>query len=134
MEINVLENKYMKFNFNINLPQKSIFGFRILSSFQSSLSCYIFLFSGKFLNTLFGFRKVEIIAGSLFNIFLNISIVILIFNLFYKRKEIKKIYFLLLNSMLFLYLPIAFYDIVKYIKILFFFIFKYSNQSTTYFS
>jgi len=134
LEINVLENKYMKFNFNINLPQKSIFGFRILSSFQSSLSCYIFLFSGKFLNTLFGFRKVEIIAGSLFNIFLNISIVILIFNLFYKRKEIKKIYFLLLNSMLFLYLPIAFYDIVKYIKILFFFIFKYSNQSTTYFS
>ena len=134
MEINVLENKYMKFNFNINLPQKSIFGFRILSSFQSSLSCYIFLFSGKFLNTLFGFRKVEIIAGSLFNIFLNVSIVILIFNLFYKRKEIKKIYFLLLNSMLFLYLPIAFYDIVKYIKILFFFIFKYSNQSTTYFS
>lgn len=122
----------MKFNFNINLPQKSIFGFRVLSSLQSSLFCYVFLFIGKFLNPLFGLRQIEIIAGSLFNIVLNISIVILVLNLIDKRKEIKKNYFIFLNSMLFLYLPIAFYDVVKYVEILFFFIFKHSNQSNTW--
>ena len=125
----------MKFKFNniINLPQKSIFGFKILSSLQSTISCYLFLFVGKFLNTLFGFRQIEIIAGSLFNIFLNLSIVVLTLNLIDKRREINKNYFIFLNSMLFLYFPIAFYEIFKYVKILIFFILKYFNQNETYF-
>ena len=108
----------MKFSPNINLPQKSIFGFKILSSLQSSLSCYLLLIIGRFLNPLFGIRQIQIIASSLFNIVLNISIVILIINLIIKRHQIPKMHFILLNSLLFLYLPIAFYFIFKYIKFL----------------
>ena len=110
----------MKFNYNIKLPQKSIFGFKVLSSFQSSISCYIILIIGKLLNPLFGISRIQIIAGSLFNVILNISVLILVLNLFIKRKQIKNIYFIFLNAILFLYLPFCIYEIGAYIKILLF--------------
>ena len=119
----------MKFISKLNFPQKSIFGFKILSSLQSSISCYILLLIGKNLNLLFGISKINIIAGSLFNIVLNLSIVILIANLIINRKQIKKIYFIFLNFILFIYLPLAFYDIFRYAKILFFLLFKHTNQN-----
>ena len=119
--ISVFGNKFMKFNSNINLPQKSIFGFKVLSSLHSSISCYLLLFIGKFLNPLFGFSQIQIMAGSLFNILLNLSIVILTINLLIKRKQIQKHYFIFLNSILFLYLPFSIYMIIKYIKVLLFF-------------
>ena len=110
----------MRFNSKINFPQKSLFGFKVLSSLHSSIACYILLVIGKFLNNFFGFSQIQIIAGSLFNIFLNVSIVILILNLLIKRKQIQKIYFILLNSLLLIYLPFSLYYIGKYIKILVF--------------
>ena len=119
----------MKFISKLDFPQKSIFGFKILSSFQSTISCYILLFIGKNLNLLFGNSKINIIAGSLFNIVLNSSVVILIINLIIKRNQIEKIYFIFLNFALFIYLPISFYEIFRYAKILFFFLFKYTNQN-----
>ena len=134
MEINVLENKYMKIIPKLNFPQKSIFGFKILSSLQSSISCYILLLAGKSLNIFFGSSRINIISGSLFNIILNLSIVILIVNLIKKRKQIKKIHFIFLNFILFIYLPISLFDIFRYSKILFFFLFKYSYQNNIYFS
>ena len=120
----------MKFFSKLDFPQKSIFGFKILSSLQSSISCYILLFLGKNLNLLFGNSKINIIAGSLFNIILNLSMVILISNLIIKRKQLKIFYFIFLNFILFIYLPFAFYDIFRYAKILFFFLSNYTNQST----
>ena len=110
----------MKFNFNINLPQKSIFGFKVLSSFRSSISCYILLFLGKFVNPYFGFSQIQIIAGALFYLLLNISILILILNLIIKRKQIQKIYFIFLNSILFIYLPFSLYNVIVNIKFLLF--------------
>ena len=109
----------MKLKFKLNLPQKSIFGFKVLSSFNSSIACYILLLIGKSLNPLFGFSQQQIIAGSLFNIVLNLSFVILIINLINKRKELQIFLFVLLNSILFIYFPIALYSITKYTKILF---------------
>jgi len=120
----------MKFISKLDFPQKSIFGFKILTSLQSSISCYILLLIGKNLNLLFGVSKTNIIAGSLFNIVLNLSIIILIANLIIKRKQIKKIYFIFLNFILFIYLPFAFYEIFRYAKILFFLLFKHSNQNS----
>ena len=114
----MLQEIRMKFYSNINLPQKSIFGFKVLSSLQSSISCYLLLIIGRFLNPFFGFDQIQIIFGSLFNIVLNISLVILIFNILIKRKQLPKIQFILLNSFLFIYLPIALYFIFKYIKFL----------------
>ena len=119
----------MKFISKLDFPQKSIFGFKVLSSLQSSIFCYILLFIGKNLNLLFGSSKINIIAGSLFNIVLNSSVIILIANLIIKRKQIKKIYFIFLNVALFIYLPIAFYDVFRYAKIIFFTFFEYTHQN-----
>ncbi len=113
----------MKVNSNINLPQKSIFGFKILSSLQSSLSCYLLLLIGRLLNPFFGLEHLQIMTGALFNIILNTSIVILIFNIILKRKQVQIFYFVILNSFLFLYLPIAFYLIFRYFIFLIFNIF-----------
>ena len=120
----------MKLFSKFDFPQKNIFGFKILSSLQSSISCYILLILGKNLNLLFGNSKINIIAGSLFNIILNLSIVILISNLIIKRKQLKIFYFIFLNFILFIYIPFAFYDIFRYAKILFFFLSNYNNQTT----
>ena len=128
----------MKFNSDINLPQKSIFGFKILSSFQSSLSCYLLLLIGRFLNPLFGFDQLQLIAGALFNIVLNVSIIILIINIIFKRKQIKIFYFILLNSFLFFYLPIALYLIFRYVSFLLFnltwkqYFFKNKNKTLSF--
>jgi len=97
----------MNIKLKIDFPQKSIFGFKILSSIQSSIACYIILVFGEILNPFFGLSNVQIIAGALFNFLLNISIVILIINLSIRRREIKKINFIFLNLGLFIYLPIA---------------------------
>ena len=118
--ISASKNKFMKLKFNLNLPQKSILGFKVLSSLHSSLACYLLLVIGKVLNIFFGFSQIQIIAGSMFNIVLNVSIVILIINLLIKRKQIKRIYFIFLNSILFLYLPFSLYNIAKYIMVLLF--------------
>ena len=112
--INVSENKTMKLNLKINFPEKSIFGFKILSSFHSSISCYILLFIGKTLNPLFGSSKIQIIAGCLFNIVLQASFLILIMNSIIKRKQIKKINFFFLNFILILFLPFSLFMILKY--------------------
>ena len=103
----------MKSKFNINFPQKSIFGFEILSSLQSSIACYFFLVFGKILNLFFGLSRIEILAGNIFNILLNLSIVILIINLFIKRNDIKRVNFIFLNLLLFIYFPIALSNILS---------------------
>ena len=109
----------MLFNFKIKLPQKSILGFKVLSSFESSISCYLLLLFGRILNPFFGSREIELKAGALFNIVLNLSILILILNLFIKRKQINRNLFIALNFLLFLYLPISIYLTAVYIRFLF---------------
>ena len=97
----------MNKKYKINFPQKSIFGFKILTSSQSSIASYVLIIIGLILNPFFGLTKIQIIAGALFNFLLNISILILIINLLVKREEIKKINFISLNFGLFIYLPIS---------------------------
>jgi len=112
----------MRSKLNINFPQKSIFGFKILTSAQSSISCYALLLFGIILNPFFGSSKIQLIASSLFNIILNTSVVILIINLILKRYELKKIDFIFLNTLLFFYLPIALHIIVSEVIRIFIFL------------
>ena len=124
----------MKLISKLNFPKKSIFGFKILSSLQSSIACYTLLIIGKSLNLFFGFSKINLIASSLFNIILNLSIIILIINLINKRKQIKKFYFIFLNIILFIYLPVSLFEIFIYSKVLFFLLFENFYQNNTYFT
>ena len=101
----------MKLKFNVNFPQKSIFGFKILSSLKSTISCYFLLFFGKVLSLFFGLSKIQILAGIFFNVLLDMSIVILIINLFIKRNELRRFNFIFLNLFLFIYLPVALHNI-----------------------
>ena len=103
----------MKSKLYINFPKKSLFGFKILSSLQSTVSSYILIFLGFILNPFFGIDINQLIAGTLFNLVLNISIIILVINLFLKRKELKITNFVFLNFLLFIYLPIALDNIIR---------------------
>ena len=112
----------LKFISKLDFPKKSIFGFKVLSSLQSSISCYILLLTGKSLNLFFGSSRINLIASSLFNIILNLSIVILLINLVAKRNQIKKLYFFILNFLLFIYFPISLHEIFSSIKFLLLFL------------
>ena len=66
---------------------KSIFGFKILNSWQSLFSTYIFIILQHFLSPIFGINKEEIVAGSLFNIIINVSTIILLINSILQRAK-----------------------------------------------
>ena len=91
----------MKIDKFFRLPQKSILGFKVLTSLQSTFSAYLLLLSGWLLNPFFGITYKQLLSGSIFNIFLNISLIILILNLIDKRSQLKKTNFILINLILF---------------------------------
>ena len=62
------------------LPNKSLFGFKVLSSWDSLLISYLFIFSEYLLIPLFGNEKVEVLAGIYFILLINLSIIILTLN------------------------------------------------------
>jgi len=101
----------MKIDKIFRLPQKSILGFKILTSFQSTISAYLLLFSGWLLEPYFGISYNQLLSGSIFNIILNLSLIILIINLIDKRSQLKMINFILLNIILFAYIPQILYQL-----------------------
>ena len=109
----------MKLLRNIRFPQKSLFGFRILSSFESSLSVFFLLVLSTLINPFFGNDKVELIAGLLFNLINSLSILILIFNLVNKRNELSRKFFYLINFPIIIFCPYSFYLFFRYVKIFF---------------
>ena len=110
----------MKKNYSFRFPEESILGFKILSSIQSTISAYFLLVSGWLLNPYFGTSNVQIKAGSIFNIILNLSLMVLIINLIRKRNQLKRKYFILINSMLFIYIPYIFSKLFVNIQYLFY--------------
>ena len=87
------------------LPQKSILGFKVLTSLQSTISAYLLLFLGWILKPYFGITFKQLLSGSIFNIILNLSLIVLILNLIDKRNQLKKINFFLFNIILFTLIP-----------------------------
>ena len=110
----------MKKNYSFRFPEESILGFKILSSIQSTIAAYFLFVSGLLLNPYFGSSNLEIKAGSIFNIILNLSLIILIVNLIRKRNQLKRKYFILINSIIFIFLPYIFLKLFSSIKILLF--------------
>ena len=76
----------MKFDYNLNLPQKVFLVSRFYHHFTHQLPATYFYYGNNF-ESFFGFSQIQIIAGSLFNIVLNLSILILVVNLFIKKSR-----------------------------------------------
>ena len=66
---------------------KSIFGFKILSSWQSIFSTYFFIISQHILEPMFGTNQAEIVSGGLFNIIIYLSILILVLNSILQKRK-----------------------------------------------
>ena len=109
----------MKINYFFRLPEESILGFKVLSSLHSTISAYILLLAGWLLNPYFGTSNLQLKAGSIFNIILNFSLLILIINLIKKKNQLQRKYFFLINSILFIFIPYIFFKLFTSIKYLF---------------
>ena len=110
----------MKINYFFRLPEESILGFKVLSSLHSTISAYILLLAGWLINPYFGTSNLQLKAGSIFNIILNFSLLILIINLIKKKNQLQRKYFFLINSILFIFIPYIFFKLFTNIKYLFF--------------
>ena len=85
--------------------KKSLFGYRLLSSWESTFASYIFLLNLYILPRFFGNESFEIKAGKLFLILITLSILVLIFNSI-KQKNKKPIkLWIILNVPLWISLP-----------------------------
>ena len=104
-------------------PKESFLGFKILSSIQSSISAYFLILIIYLIQPYFGIRNFEIFASLLFYIIAYLSVLILIFNIFLRRFELKKVYFIFLNLPLFLFAPTCVFKLIKNSKLLFIILF-----------
>ena len=105
--------KYLKRNFHFKVPKKSILGFQIFNCLQSSISAYFILLLILSLNPFFGCTFNQYLFGYLFNIIASLSLIILIFNLFIRRKELKRNFFILFNTPLIIFMPIFILYFIK---------------------
>ena len=96
---------------NLILPKKSIFGFKILNSWNSIIASYFFILIK--LNTIpyFGIEDIQMKAGIIFSIIINTSITILIINSILRVRGIHLIW-LISEFGLLLYLPFTLKDLI----------------------
>ena len=87
------------------LPQKSLFGFSILGSWQSTFSAYSLLALLFVLHPFFGNESIELKAGYLFLLLLNLSTIILTFNSTQQNNKKPFFFWLLLNLPLWCLIP-----------------------------
>ena len=72
----------------IKIPEKSIFGYKVLNTKQSVISAYFLLLFSYTLNSQFGTARTELIGTYFFNIISNSSFIILLANSILKRKGV----------------------------------------------
>ena len=90
----------------IPFPNKSIFGFRVLGSWKSTLSAYLLLVPLFLLPPLFGSKPIELKAGFLFSIVLYLSIIILTFNSIQQKNKRPIYLWVIMNIPLWCLLPL----------------------------
>lgn len=105
----------------LKYSKKSFLGFKILSSIHSSISVYFILLIIYLTKPYFGIRTIEIFASLLFNIVAYSSILILILNIYLRRAELNKTFFIFLNLPLFLLTPNCVFSLIRSSKLLFVF-------------
>ncbi len=100
------------------IPKKSIFGFKILSSWYSIFSSYFLLIFFYLVAPNFGDQYIQILAKNLFLIIINMSLLILTFNSLYQKDKSPLIFWLILSMPLWILIPfeirIIFYAIKNF--------------------
>ena len=96
-------------------PHKSLFGYKLLNTFQSILSAYLLLISYLILIPFFQNTNYYIWSESLFILIINSSILILIINSFVQNE--RRISFcIILNLPILFFIPISLRDIYYAVK------------------
>jgi len=98
------------------LPQKSLFGFSILGSWQSTVSVYGLLISLFVLIPFLGNDPLELKAGYLFLLLLNLSTLILTFNSIQQNNKKPVFLWILINLPLWCLIPMEIRFLVYGIK------------------
>ena len=97
------------------LPNKSLFGYKLLNTFQSIISAYVFLFAYLILIPVFQKTNYYIWSESLFILIINLSILILSINSFLQnQRRISLCIFF--NMPILIFIPISLRDIFSAIK------------------
>ena len=100
-------------------PKKGILGYEIINARQSILFALIFIFLNLFINSFFGFQKINMIAGNLFFLISNSSISILIVNSYCREKIKYSSSLFIYRIFLSVYMPFSLFFIYKNINHLF---------------
>jgi len=87
------------------IPKRSILGFKILSSWSSIYSSYFLLIFFYMAAPNFGEEYIEKIAGNLFLLIMNGSLLILTFNSLYQKNKRPLIIWLILSIPLWILIP-----------------------------
>ncbi len=99
------------------IPDKSIFGFKILNSKESIFSAYFLLVFKYAVSPNFGFQKTELIGSYLFFIISNISLLILLINSLIRMPN-KSIFLRILIIPLIIHIPISIiFILLSFIKL-----------------
>ena len=104
----------MKFRF----PNKSLFGFKVLNSLQSTIAAYLLLIIFIIIEPLMGEENIQLIARALFTLIINASIIILILNSMQQKNTTNNNYWKIFNFPLWFFMPISLIFSIKALKIL----------------
>ena len=88
------------------IPKKSIFGFKILNTWESIFSSYFLILFFYLIAPKFGSENIEKIAENFFLLILNGSLLILTFNSIFQKKKRPLILWLIFSIPLWILIPI----------------------------
>ena len=88
------------------LPENSLFGLKILNSFQSILFAYLLIFYQIIITSFFGNQGIEVLSAICFILLVNISIIILVINSLIRIPG-HRLYYFSLELPLLVYIPFS---------------------------
>ena len=100
-------------NLKLRLPQKSLFGFKVLGCSSSLIFAYLFVALFLISRWFVGHTFAQELAKELYVFLSNLSFLILLINGFNKRYEIRKKVYFLISFPLLVYMPFSIFTLIK---------------------
>tara|TARA_Y100001970_G_scaffold294164_1_gene447829 strand:+ start:11947 stop:12306 length:360 start_codon:yes stop_codon:yes gene_type:complete len=104
----ILNHKKFKLKMIDLFPKKSLFGFKILGAWHSTIAAYLMLIPLFKIPPFFGTKVHEIKSGYIFLIIINLSIIILTINSIQQKKRNNLYLWFITNLPLWLLIPLEF--------------------------